>query len=133
MLVGTILESRDATFFERQFPVKITHDASSHEPTIPHDHFILIEHIEEPYVQNHEEDDNVATRKSKILRTVKFFGDDYIVYLVDDTPRTIEVAYSSPGADLWKEAISSEMDSIMYNGTLDVVERPYGCKPIGNK
>jgi hypothetical protein len=53
--------------------------------------------------------------------------------LVDDTPSTIEDAYSSPDADFWKEAIRSEMDSIMSNETWEVVERPYGCKPIGSK
>jgi hypothetical protein len=79
------------------------------------------------------EDDNVSTRKSKRPRIVKSFGDDYIVYLVDDTPSTIEEAYSSPGANFWKEAIRSEMDSIMSNATWDVIERPYGCKPIGSK
>jgi hypothetical protein len=26
--------------------MKITHDASNHEPTIPHEHFTLIENIE---------------------------------------------------------------------------------------
>jgi hypothetical protein len=55
------------------------------------------------------------------------------VYLVDDTPSTIEEAYSSPDADFWKEAIRSEMDSIMSNGTWEVIERPCGCKPIGSK
>jgi hypothetical protein len=35
MLVGTIIESRDAIFFENKFPMKITHDASSNEPMIP--------------------------------------------------------------------------------------------------
>jgi hypothetical protein len=55
------------------------------------------------------------------------------VYLVDDTPRTIKEAYFSPDADLWKEAVRSEMDSIMFNGTWGVVEHPYGCKPIGCK
>jgi hypothetical protein len=39
------------------------------------------------------------------------------VYLVDDIPRTTEEAYSSPDADLWKEAGQSKMDSIMSNGT----------------
>jgi len=48
---------------------------------------------------------------------VKSFGDDYIVYLVDDTPTTIKEAFSSPDADLWKEAIRNKMDSIMSNGT----------------
>jgi hypothetical protein len=52
---------------------------------------------------------------------------------VDDTPSTIEEAYSSPDADFWKEAIRSEMDSTMSNATWEVVERPYGCKPIGSK
>jgi hypothetical protein len=52
---------------------------------------------------------------------------------VDDTPKIIEEAYSSPDADLWKEAVQSEMDSIMSNGTWEVVDRPYGCKPVGCK
>jgi hypothetical protein len=79
------------------------------------------------------QDDNVSTRKSKRSRIAKSFGDDYIVYLVDDTPSTIEEAYSSPDADFWKEAMRSEMDTIMSNETWEVVERPYGCKPIGSK
>jgi hypothetical protein len=79
------------------------------------------------------EDDNVSTRKSKITRIAKSFGDDYIVYLVDDTPSTTEEAYSSTDVDSWKEAIRSEMDSIMSNATWEIVERPYGCKPIRSK
>jgi hypothetical protein len=39
MLVGTIMESRDATLFEDEFPLKATHDTSNDEPTIPHEHF----------------------------------------------------------------------------------------------
>jgi hypothetical protein len=80
-----------------------------------------------------EEDNNKAPRKNKRQRTVKSFGDDFIVYLVDDTPRTIEEAYSSPDADYWKEAVRSEMNSIMSNGTWKVVDHPYGCKPVGCK
>jgi hypothetical protein len=49
------------------------------------------------------------------------------------TPRTIEEAYSSPDAYIWKEAIMSEMDSIMSNGTWEVIERPYRCKLIESK
>jgi hypothetical protein len=47
---------------------------------------------------------------------------------VDDTRSTIEEAYSSPDADFWKEAIRSEMDSIMSNATWEVVDSRYGCK-----
>jgi hypothetical protein len=77
--------------------------------------------------------DNEISKKSKRQRTTKSFGDDFIVYLVDDTPGTIEEAYSSLDAKYWKEAIKSKMDSIMSNGTWEVVSRPYGCKPIGSK
>jgi hypothetical protein len=52
---------------------------------------------------------------------------------VDDTPSTIEEAYSSHDADFWKETIRSEMDSIMSNATWEVIERPYRCKTIGSK
>jgi hypothetical protein len=55
------------------------------------------------------------------------------VYLVEDTPTTISEAYSSPDADLWKEAVRSEIESIMSNGTWEVVDRPYGCQHIGCK
>ena len=101
--------------------MKNTPSTSSHEPIISHEQFISKEHIEEPRVQNPEEDDIVVTWKSKRQRTAKSFDDDYIMYLVDDTPRTIEEAYSSPDADLWKEAVWSEMDSIMSNGTWEVI------------
>jgi hypothetical protein len=70
---------------------------------------------------------------SKLPPSKKSFGDDFIIYLIDDTPKTIEEAYSSPDADYWKEAIRSEMGSIMSNGTWKVLERPYECKPVGCK
>nr|CAD41546.2 OSJNBb0091E11.16 [Oryza sativa Japonica Group] len=130
---GCLAKSRDATFFENEFPMKNTLSTSSQEPVLPHEHFAPIEHNDQTAEENPEEDNIVATRKSKRQRTAKSFGDDYIVYLVDDTPRTIEEAYSSPDADYWKEAVRSEMDSIMSNGTWEVVERPYGCKPVGCK
>ena len=53
--------------------------------------------------------------------------------LVDDTPTTMKEAFSSPDVDLWKEAIRNEMDSIMSNGIREIVEHPYGCKPLGCK
>jgi hypothetical protein len=113
--------------------MKATHDTSNDEPMISLEHFIPVEHTEESHIHNHVKDDNVSTQKSKIPRIAKSFGDDYIVYLVDDTPSTIEDAYSSLDADFWKEAIRSEMDSIMYNATWEVVEHPYGCNLIGSK
>ena len=55
------------------------------------------------------------------------------MYLVDDTPTSIAEAYASPDADDWKEVIRSEMDSILANWTWKVIERLYGCKPVGCK
>jgi hypothetical protein len=119
--------------FGNEFPLKITHDASSNEPTIPYEHFIPVEHTKVSHIRNPMEDDNVTTRKSKRPRTTKSFDDDYIIYLVDEISSTIEETYSSPDADFWKEAIRSEMDSIMSNATWEVVEHPHGCKPIVSK
>ena len=131
--VGTIMESRDATFFENIFPMRDDTSSSRQEFIEKDNSTEPMEHLELTQVENLEEDNDEAPRKSKRQRTAKSFGDDFIVYLVDDTPRTIEEAYSSPDADYWKEAVRSEMDSIMTNGTWEVVERPYGCKPVGCK
>jgi hypothetical protein len=92
----------------------------------------MIEHNKQTLVGNLR-GDNEISKKSKRQRTAKSFGDDFIVYLVDNTPRTIEETYSSLDAYYWKEAIKSEIDSIMSNGTWEVISRPYGCKPIGCK
>ncbi|KAK1660987.1 hypothetical protein QYE76_049146 [Lolium multiflorum] len=78
-------------------------------------------------------DDNEAPKRSKRRRIEKSFGDDFIVYLVDDTPTSIAEAYASPDADDWKEAVHNEMDSILSNGTWELSERPHGCKPVGCK
>ncbi|KAK1692923.1 hypothetical protein QYE76_009620 [Lolium multiflorum] len=87
-----------------------------------------VEHFDNPV-----EDDNEAPKRSKRQRTAKSFGHDFIVYLVDDTPTSISEAYASRDADYWKEAVRSEMDSILANGTWEVTDRPYGCKPVGCK
>ena len=57
-------------------------------PTIP------IEHVENPVG-----DDIEIHVRSKRQRTAKSFGDDFIVYLVDDTSRTISETYASLDAD----------------------------------
>jgi hypothetical protein len=72
-----------------------------------------IEHADvETHVENLKEDNNIVTPKSKRQKIAKSFGEDYIIYLVDDTSKTIEETYSSLDADLWKAVVQSEMDSI---------------------
>jgi hypothetical protein len=52
---------------------------------------------------------------------------------MDNTPKTILEAFASPDADDWKEAIRSEMDLILPNRIWELIDRPYGCKPVGCK
>ena len=75
------------------------------------------EHAEHTLESVHEEIDGEAPRRSKRPRTAKSFGDDFTVYLVDDTPKTISEAFASPDEGDSKEAVRSEVDSIISNGT----------------
>ena len=65
MVVDRIMESRDTIFFENEFPMKNASSTTSHEFIISHEHetFTPIEQIEEPYMQNPEEDDTIVSGK----------------------------------------------------------------------
>jgi hypothetical protein len=128
MHVDTFLESRDVTLFENIFHMKNSYDISSLPTNViadttlePSEIFDHAEHTPEPV---HEEIDSEAPRRSKRPRTTESFGDDFIVYLMDDTPKTIVEAFASLDADDWKEAVRSEMDSILSNETWELVDRP---------
>lgn len=54
-------------------------------------------------MQNTEEDETRVTWKIKKQRITKSFSDDYILYLMDDTLRTVEELYSSLDANFWKQ------------------------------
>ncbi|WVZ98436.1 hypothetical protein U9M48_043880 [Paspalum notatum var. saurae] len=129
--VDTIMESRNATFFENIFPMKDMHSTSRFSSEITPELNAPTEVFEPQREINLEEDNNEAPRKSKRQMVEKFFGNDFIIYLVDDTPTSISEAYASLDADNWKEAVQSELDSILSNGTWELTERPYGCKPVG--
>jgi hypothetical protein len=133
MNVDTVMESRDAKFFENFFPMKDMHSTSRFSTEIIPEPAEPVESFEQPLEDVLEKDDSDAPRRSKRQRVPKSFGDDFTVYLVDDTPTSIAEAYASPDADDWKEAVHSEMDSILSNGTWEVIDRPYGCKPVGCK
>jgi hypothetical protein len=135
--IDTFLESRDVTFFENIFPMKNLYDMSnlpanvladtSPEPSKIFDH---AEHTPEPI---HGEIDSEAPKRSKRPRTAKSFGDNFTIYLMDDTAKTIVKTFASPDVDDWKEAVHSEMNSILSNETWEMVDRPYGCKHVGCK
>jgi hypothetical protein len=113
LLVRIDMESRDATFFENIFPMR-DETRSSRQESVEKDDSTKSMKLNDPtFIEHPEEDNDEAPRRSKRQRIEKSFGDDFIIYLVDDTPKTIAEAYSSHDADYWKEAVRSEMDSIM--------------------
>jgi hypothetical protein len=85
----------------------------------PFENFDHAEHTPEPI---NDEIDSEAPRRSKRPITVKSFNDDFTVYLMDDTPKTIIEAFASPDVDGWKEVIRSEIDSILFNDTWELVD-----------
>jgi hypothetical protein len=103
MHVNSLLESRDATFFENIFPMKNLHVISllhlNETVNTTPESVEFSEHDEHTLESNHEEIHSDAPRRSKRQRTAKSFGDDCTVYLIDDSPKTITEAFSSPDAD----------------------------------
>jgi hypothetical protein len=126
--VNTLTESRDATFFEEIFPMQDRVATPSEAPQ-PIPFSLPPVHSEQP-IKDCSID---APRRSKRQRTEKSFGDDFTVYLVDDTPKTLSEAYASLDAEYWKEADCNEMDSILINGTWELCNLPVECKPVGCK
>jgi hypothetical protein len=56
-------------------------------------------HAKHTLVPVHEEIDDEATMRSKRQRTAKSFGDDFTIYLMDDTHRTISETFASTAAN----------------------------------
>ncbi|KAL0303858.1 UNVERIFIED_CONTAM: Retrovirus-related Pol polyprotein from transposon TNT 1-94 [Sesamum radiatum] len=137
--VNTIVEFRDAVFIEDVFPMKtgipssVSLDDSLTSTSIS-------EHVKKmtnvgvspsSTSLTHEELDE--PRRSKRARVVKDFGSDFVTYNIEDDPVTFKDAMASSEAKQWKEAVKSEMDSIVSNGTWKLVDLPPGCTTIGCK
>ncbi|KAL0294549.1 UNVERIFIED_CONTAM: Retrovirus-related Pol polyprotein from transposon TNT 1-94 [Sesamum radiatum] len=64
---------------------------------------------------------NLDAKRAKIAKT---FGPEFLTYVLENEPRTINEALSSPEAPFWKEAINSEIESIMQNHTWELMDLP---------
>jgi hypothetical protein len=53
--------------------------------------------------------------------------------MLEDEPQSFKEAMFMPEAPLWKEAVNSEIESILQNHTWELVDLPPGCKPLGYK
>jgi hypothetical protein len=105
--VDTFLESRDVTLFKNIFPIKNLYGLSNLPANViadttpePSENIDHAKHLSEPI---HDEIYSEAPRRSKRPRTAKPFGDDFAIYHVDDTPKTITEAFASPNVDDWKK------------------------------
>ena len=84
--------------------------------------------ITEENVPNIEE-----PRRSKRQRVPKSFGPDFLAFLLENEPQTFKEAMKSSKAQYWKEAVNSEVESILNNHTWELVDLPPGNKPLGYK
>ena len=98
ILVDSLLESRDVTFFENIFLMRDAYSLPNSSNEFIPEPTSTIETIINPH-GNVEDDSGVAPRRSKRQRVAKSFGEDFTVHLVDDTPMTIVEAYASPDAE----------------------------------
>ena len=124
--VNTIMESREASFFEDVFPHKMNEGNNVPKRTREES---SNSHEDEP----HHEIEEVEPRRSVRARTSKTFGIDFLTYMLEHEPQTYKEAMSSSESSCWKEAIQSEIDSILSNKTWEIVDIPPGIKPIGCK
>jgi len=129
---NSIMESRNASFFENVFPCLNKDKASSsrmdNENIHNETHNELVQ--EEP---NQSEDEEIEPRRSKRARVEKSFGPDFYTYMVEKEPDSYHEAVTSVEGPQWKEAIKSEIDSILQNHTWELVDLPPGCKPLEYK
>ncbi|RVW87884.1 Retrovirus-related Pol polyprotein from transposon TNT 1-94 [Vitis vinifera] len=116
---NTIMESRNASFFEDVFPCKSKEESSSSKRMLES--------------QDQNEEVEVEPRRSKRVRTEKSFGPDFLTFMLEGEPQTFKEAVNSTEGLMWKEAIKSEIDSILQNHTWELVDLPPGCKPLSSK
>ena len=102
MHANTIIESRNASFFENVFPFKSTQESNSSKRI--HDTAIG---------SSQGQQDDGELRRSKRTRMSKSFGPDFLTYLLEDEPQSLKEAMLSPDAPYWKEAIDDEVESIL--------------------
>ncbi|KAF3684374.1 putative tyrosyl-DNA phosphodiesterase 2-like [Capsicum annuum] len=85
---------------------------------------------DEPSENVHNEEN---PRRSTRQRTLTSFGLNFVIFLLENEPQTFNEAMSSSDSSFWKEAINSEIDSILRNHTWELVDLPPRNKSLGSK
>ena len=116
--VNTIIESRNASFFEQIFPNKTGQETStnkrSYNAITSHDQEQDQEQEQERKLDKNEEEE---PRHSNRVRTTKSIGPDFLTFLLENGPLTFKETMSSSEVFLWKETVNSEVESILQNHT----------------
>ncbi|GJU35661.1 retrovirus-related pol polyprotein from transposon TNT 1-94 [Tanacetum coccineum] len=131
---NTVMESRNASFFENIFPclTKETGSSSRLDDEVVQDKRQRDENDLQVERQDQVEE-VIEPRRGKRARTEKSFGPDFVSFMVENEPTSYREAVTSSEGHQWKEAIKSEIDSILQNHTWELVDLPPGCKPLGYK
>ena len=67
--------------------------------------------------QDENNDSEVEPTCIKRERIEKSFSPDFLMYVLEGEPQTFKEAVNSSETLMWKEAIQSEIDSILQNHT----------------
>ena len=85
---NTIMESRNASFFEHIFPYKSSEGPSSSKRTYETMN-------EDSQGQDQEQEDEDEPRRSKRIRLEKSFGPDFLTYLLENEHQSFQEAVNS--------------------------------------
>ena len=125
-----IIESRNASFFEHVFSCNSRVESRELEQF----HETTLESKENDQAPEEEEEhQEIEVRRSKRAKIEKSFGPNFLTYLLESEPQSFKEVVTSAEGTLWKEAINSEVESILQNHTWELVDLPSGCKPLGYK
>ncbi|GJU82093.1 retrovirus-related pol polyprotein from transposon TNT 1-94 [Tanacetum coccineum] len=132
---NTVMESRNASFFEHIFPClsKETGSSARLDDEVVQDKRQRDDNDLQDERQDQTEEEEVEPRRSKRARNEKSFGPDFVSFMVENEPTSYREAVTSSEGQQWREAIKSEIESILQNHTWELVDLPPGCKPLGYK
>ncbi|GJY66131.1 pol polyprotein [Tanacetum coccineum] len=132
---NAVMESRNASFFENIFPclTKETESSLRLDDEVVQDKRQRDDNDLHDERQDQLEEEEVDPRRSKKARTEKSFGLDFVSFMVENEPTSYREAVTSTEGHQWKEAIKSEIDSILQNHMWELMDLPPGCKPLGYK
>ncbi|KAL8108660.1 hypothetical protein AgCh_024935 [Apium graveolens] len=139
IVANTIVEFRDTTLFEEVFPIKTGISLGSSEDDLTHRSSSIPDHVKNMTNMGVDPDSSSTPneveepRRSKRAKVVKDFGSDFITYNVEDEHLTFHQTMDSSKPRHWKGAVKSEIDSIVSNGTWELVDLPPECSTIGCK